>query len=107
MKTKEYWQGKFSAARRKLADEKRALQLNQDELSLLQIQQARELNPDAQSELATKIQAKQADVAAAQARVDAAQKELDDLQKEFDDSGAPADWSQTEPPPTEGQSLNP
>jgi hypothetical protein len=107
-KTQEYWQEKFKAARRKLADEESAQRLSQDELSLLQIQQARELDPDVQSQVAVKIQAKQADLAAIQARVDAAQKALEDLQKEFDASGAPAEWSQTEgKPSTENQPPSP
>jgi predicted nucleic acid-binding Zn-ribbon protein len=76
-------------------------------LSLLQIQQARELDPEIQSQVAAKIQAKQADLTAIQARVEAAQKALDDLQKEFDASGAPAEWSQAEKPSTENPPPSP
>ena len=97
-KTREYWQDEFMAARSELASAEGAQHLAQDELSLLQIQQAREIDPDVQSQVATKIEAKQAELAAIQRRVDKAQQTLDDLQKEFDASGVPAEWSQTEPP---------
>jgi hypothetical protein len=106
-RTKEYWQDKFSTTRRELADEESAQRLAQDELSLLQIQQARELDPEIQGQVAVKIQAKQADLTAIQARVDVAQKALDDLQREFDASGAPAEWGQAEKPSPENQPPSP
>lgn len=106
-RTQEYWQDKFSTTRRELAEAESAQRLAQDELSLLQIQQARELDPEIQSQVAAKIQAKQADLTAIQARVDVAQKALDDLQKEFDASGAPAEWSQAEKPSPENQPPSP
>jgi hypothetical protein len=97
-KSRDYWQGKFKAARGDLAKAKEAQQLAEDELNLLQIQQARELNPDPQSELATKVQAKQSEVDVDKAATEAAQKTLDDLETEFRDSGAPNDWSVTDQP---------
>jgi hypothetical protein len=93
--TKEYWQNKFTAARSELASAESAQRLAQDELSLLQIQQAREIDPDVQSQVATKIEGKQAEIATLKTRVDKARHALDDLQKEFDASGAPADWGRT------------
>jgi hypothetical protein len=71
-------------------------QLAEDELNLLQIQQAREMDPIAKQDLDTKVQAKQSEVDINKATTDAAQKNLDDLAKEFKDSGAPEEWSQTE-----------
>jgi len=106
-RTQEYWQEKFTTARREVASAESAQRLAQDELSLLQIQQAREIDPDVQSQVATKIQAKQAELTAIQAQLDAAQKVLDDLQKEFDASGAPAEWSQTEKPAADNETPSP
>jgi hypothetical protein len=106
-KTKEYWQEKFTTARGELAGAESAQRLAQDELSLLQIQQAREIAPDVQRQVATKIEAKQAELAADQTRVDKARQALDDLQKEFDASAAPPEWSQTEPPPMDNEKPSP
>ena len=101
--SREYWQGKFTAARNEVASAESAQRLAQDELSLLQIQQAREIDPNVQSQVATKIEGKQAEIATLKTRVDKARQALDDLQKEFDASGAPADWGQTEPAPKDDQ----
>jgi len=105
--TKEYWQDKFAPVRSKLASAESALRLAQDELSLLQIQQAREIDPDVQSQVATKIAAKQSEVTALQPRVDKARQALDALQKEFDASGAPAEWWPAEPSPMEMDNEKP
>jgi hypothetical protein len=96
VKTHDYWQGKFKESRQNVAEAKEHLQLAEDELSLLQIQQVREMNPAAQADLTEKVQAKQSEVEVDKAATDAAQKVLDNLEKEFKDSGAPEDWSQTE-----------
>ncbi|MGO8815345.1 MAG: hypothetical protein ACLQVG_11890 [Terriglobia bacterium] len=96
-KTRDYWQDKFKSARRDVARAKEQEQLSEDELNLLQIQQAREMDPLTKQDLDSKVQAKQSEVDVNKAATDAAQKNLDDLAKEFKDSGAPDDWSQTEP----------
>jgi ribosome-binding protein aMBF1 (putative translation factor) len=96
VKTRDYWQAKFKAARQDLAKAKELQQLSEDELNLLQIQQARELDTMAKEGLTAKVQAKQSEVDIIKATTDAAQKALDDLEKIFKDSGAPEDWSQTE-----------
>jgi cell pole-organizing protein PopZ len=101
MKTRDYWQGKFKAARQDLAKAKEMQQLSEDELNLLQIQQVRELDPTLKADLTTKVQDKQSQVDVNKATTQAAQKNLDDLEKDFQDSGAPDDWSQTEPPPAQ------
>jgi len=95
-KTRDYWQDKFRAARQDLARAKEQQQLAEDELNLLEIQQAREMDPLAKQDLDSRVQAKQSEVDAAKAEVEAAQKNLEDLAKDFDESGAPSDWSQTE-----------
>ncbi len=95
-KTKEYWQAKFQAARAQLAKAQENQQLAEDELNLLLVQQARELDPTVQSEVAEKIAAKKADLETKRAATDRAQKALDALEKAFKDSGAPEDWSKTE-----------
>jgi ribosomal protein L19E len=92
--TKEYWESRFKSARAKLARAREIQQLTEDELRLLQVQQAREvLNTDVAAELAQKIPAKQAEVDAARAATEKATQELEELQKEFAASGAPEEWS--------------
>jgi type IV secretory pathway VirB10-like protein len=95
-KTKDYWQGKFKAARQDVAKAKEQQQLAEDELNLLQIQQAREIDPNTKADLTSKIQAKQSEIDTNKTATEAAQKALDDLEKDFKDSGAPDDWSHTD-----------
>jgi hypothetical protein len=96
MKTKAYWQSKFSPARAALAKAEEEQQLAQDELSLLQLQQARELDPNVQQDLAGQIKDRQAELDAKKAAMAKAKKALEALQEEFKASGAPEDWSKTE-----------
>jgi hypothetical protein len=95
-KTREYWQARFASARSELAKAKEAQQLVEDELNLLQIQQARALDPAAQGEVAQRIAAKRLEVDAAQAATATAQKNFDALERMFNESGAPQSWSKTE-----------
>lgn len=94
--TREYWQARFKAARQNVAQAKEQQQLAEDELNLLDIQQAREIDADVKADLATKVQSKQSEIDADQNVTDAAQKALDDLEKAFKASGNPDDWSTTE-----------
>jgi hypothetical protein len=96
VKTRDYWQEKFKAARQDVAKAKEQQQLSEDELGLLQLQQVREIDAIAKDDLTNKVQAKQSEVDTNRATTDAAQKALDDLTKEFKDSGAPDEWSQTD-----------
>ena len=96
VKTRDYWQDRFKAARRDVAKAKELQQLSEDELNLLQIQQVRELDSMAKQDLTAKVQAKQSEVDVNKATTDAAQKALNHLDKEFKDSCAPDDWSQTD-----------
>jgi len=95
-KTKDYWQAKFKSVRAQLASAQEKQQLAEDELNLLQIQLARELNTTAKADLEAKVNAKQAEVEGNRAATDKAQKDLAELEKEFQESGAPADWSKTD-----------
>jgi hypothetical protein len=94
--TKEYWQSRFKSARARLADAEERQQLAEDELNLLQIQDARELNLTTKAELADKIKAKEDEVSEGRAATEEARKILEDLQNEFKTSGAPDEWSETE-----------
>ena len=96
VKTRDYWQGKFKAARQDVAKAKEMQQLSEDELNLLQIQQAREIDATVKADLGTKVQDKQSQVDVNKLTTEAAQKALDDLEKAFKESGAPDDWSQTD-----------
>ena len=94
--SKEVWQGRFKGAKQQITAAEDAQRLSEDELGLLQIQQARELDPDTLRDLETKVKDKTADVEAKRAQTDKAKKALDALEKEFKESGAPADWGKTE-----------
>jgi hypothetical protein len=96
IKTKDYWQDKFKAARLQLAKAQEEQQLVEDELQLLQIQQAREIAPEVQAEVAQKMAAKKDEIETKRGATAKTQKALDDLEKDFKDSGAPEDWSKTE-----------
>ncbi len=95
-RTKEYWQDKFKAARAQLSGAQEQQQVSEDELNLLQIQQARELDQVAKDELDRKVAAKQAEVAEKRQETEKARAALDKVQKDFQESGAPEDWSKTE-----------
>lgn len=91
-KTKDYWQSQFKAARDRVAATEDAQKLVEDEINLLKIQQARELDPNVQSEVKQKLDAKTAELQSKLAAVADAQKALDALEAAFKDSGAPEDW---------------
>ena|ERR1019366_3337860 len=90
--SRDYWQDRFKAARRDLAKAKEQQQLSEDELNLLQIQQVRELNAGARTDLTTQVEAKQSEVNVNRATTGAAKKALDNLENEFKESGAPDEW---------------
>lgn len=96
IKTEDYWQSKFHAARVDVARAKEQEQLSDDELNLLQIRQVRELDPMAKDDLSAQVQARQSEVDVNRAATEAAQKALEELTKEFESSGAPEDWSKTD-----------
>ena len=94
--SKELWQSRFKGAKQQIAAAEDSQRLSEDELSLLQIQQAREFDPDTLRDLEAKIKDKTADVEAKRAQTDKTKKALEALEKEFKESGAPADWGKTE-----------
>ena len=99
MRTEAYWQSRFREARTALARAREVQQLVEDELNLLQIQEARELDPHAKQDLVTRIESKQADVEQKRVATKKAEQALQALEKEFKESGAPEEWSKTEEPP--------
>lgn len=96
VKTRDYWQGSFKAVRAQLARAREEQQLVEDEIQLLQIQQAREIAPDIQAEVTQKIAARKDELETKRATTAKAQKALDDLQNEFKESGAPEEWGKEE-----------
>jgi hypothetical protein len=95
MKTKEYWQSAFGAARAALAQAQEQQQASEDELNLLQIQQAQTMDMVTKGQLGQQVSAKQVEVTSKREETQKAREALDKLQKEFDESGAPKDWSKT------------
>jgi hypothetical protein len=93
---RDYWQSQFKSARQKIVADQEQQRLAEDELSLLQIQQARELSPDRQTELDAQVKAKTAEVEDKRAQTAKSKKQLEDLEKDLKESGAPADWSKPE-----------
>ena len=91
-KSREYWQARFKTARAALARAKEEQTLVEDELHLLQIQQARELNPDRSRELNGQVDASAVELDSKRAATEKAQSTLDKIKKEFKESGAPQDW---------------
>jgi hypothetical protein len=96
MKTREYWQSAFKAAKQKIAAAEEVQRLAEDELGLLRVQRARELSATTQAELDARIASKSAEVESKRAETTKAKQALEKLQKDFDDSGAPADWAKTD-----------
>jgi hypothetical protein len=91
-KTKDYWQSQFKATRERLAATEDAQKLVEDEVNLLRIQQARELDPNVQNEVKQKLDAKASELESKRAATADAKKALDALEAAFKDSGAPEDW---------------
>jgi hypothetical protein len=92
IKTKEYWQNKFSEAKANLNRADEELKLSEDELNLEQMNEARELDPDKKAQLEQVVKSKQDAVDARRAAYDDAKQALEDLKKEFASSGAPPEW---------------
>ena len=95
-RSKEYWHARFKAARARLAHALEELALVEDELRLLQIQQARELNPDRSRKLNGWIDAANVELEVKRNAAEKARQAMEKLEKAFKDSGAPQDWIQKE-----------
>jgi hypothetical protein len=70
-------------ANQALANANEQERLDENELSLLQLQQARELNPGVQADVASKIEAKQSEIAQVKALIEQAQKRIDEINQEI------------------------
>ena len=92
IQTKEYWEARFRRARAALARAKEEQQLVEDELSLLEIQQVRELDPNLSRRLGGQIATKKDELEIKREAASKAQRTLDKLNQEFEESGAPEDW---------------
>jgi hypothetical protein len=91
--SEEYWRRRFQAARETLARAREQRQLAEDELRLLQSQQAHDWGTPAGATLTPKIADKQSELESKQADEAQAQQELDSLESAFRQSGALEEWS--------------
>jgi hypothetical protein len=91
--SEEYWRLRFKAAREALAHAQEARQLAEDELGLLQSQQAHDWGTSAATSADSRIAEKSNEVASTREAETEAQQELDALDNEFQQSGAPEEWS--------------
>lgn len=92
VKTKEYWESKFAAARSAVDRADEELRLSEDELNLAQMNAARELDPAKQAELKRDVSAKQSAADAKREADEKAKQALETVKKDFEASGAPKDW---------------
>jgi len=90
-KAQQYWRNKFNSAREALAIAQQDERLTEDELNLLKIRQAREMNNPG---LGQQVAAKQREVESKRAATEKAQQVLDDLERELAATGAPKEWSE-------------
>lgn len=92
--SEQYWRLRFKAAREAVARAQEQQKLAEDELALLQSQQAHELATGDAAAFDSPITAKQSEVESKRAAVEQAQQELDKLGEEFKTSGSPQAWSE-------------
>jgi len=103
--SEEYWRLRFSAARKALDLAQTQQKLTEDQLGLLQSQQARDVASPNAAAIAAQVAAKQSEVESRSAATAQAQQDLDALEQEFKQSGAPDEWSQ--PPATSTDNPGP
>jgi len=92
--SEEYWRRRFKAAHEALAKAQEQQKLAEDELSLLESQQAHEVASGGAVAFESQISAKQAELESKKAEVEQAQRDLDALGQEFKESGSPQGWSE-------------
>lgn len=90
--TKEYWQEQYQNAKADLDKAQEESTLANDELTLAQSDQARQLDADQKDLASHNVATKQTTSDSKHAALDKAKQAMDDLRKQFEDSGAPADW---------------
>jgi hypothetical protein len=91
-KTKEYWQAQFQEAQANLDRAEEELSLANDELTLSQMNQARELDPQKKAQLDEVVTSKLSAADSKRTAEEKAKKALEDLKARFQASGAPEDW---------------
>lgn len=102
--SEEDWRRRLSAAREALARAQEQRQLAEDELRLLQSQQAHDWGTPSAESADARIADKRSEVESKRAAEAEAQHELDALENEFRQSGSPEDWSK---PDASGQPQRP
>lgn len=103
--SEEYWRLRFKAAREALARAQAERQLAEDELGLLQSQQAHDWGTPAAASADSRIADKGNEVASKREAETQAQQELDALENEFQQSGAPEEWSKPDAANPDGSDL--
>jgi hypothetical protein len=91
--SEEYWRLRFKAAREALARAQEEQQLAENELALLQSQQAHEIASGGAAAFDPQIAGKQVEVESKRAASEQAERDLDALEHEFKGSGSPQAWS--------------
>lgn len=91
-KTKEYWEAQFRQAYAAVDRAEEELSLANDELTLAQMNQARELDPQKKAQLDQEVSTKLDAADAKRAAAEKAKQALEDLKAQFKESGAPEDW---------------
>lgn len=94
--SEQYWRLRFKAARGDLAKAQEQQKLAEDEVTLLQSQQAHEMASGSASAFDSQISAKQSEAASKRAAVEQAQRDLEALEQELKESGSPRAWSEPE-----------
>ena len=94
--SEQYWRRRFKAAREALKQTQEQQKLAEDELALLQSQQAHEMASGGAAAFDDQISAKRGEVESKRAAAEQAQRDLESLEQEFSKSGSPEAWSQPE-----------
>lgn len=79
----ESMRGQIKQTQQKLKALEGRLRLAEDELSLIQLQQASELSPDTQTAVSAKVKERSAEVAAQKQEIEKARKEVEKLEKDL------------------------
>ncbi|HEV2378488.1 MAG TPA: hypothetical protein VG206_01680 [Terriglobia bacterium] len=94
--SEQYWRVRFKAARGELAKAQEQQKLAEDEVALLQSQQAHEMASGNASAFNSQISAKQSEAESKRAAVEQAQRDLEALEQELKESRSPQAWSEPE-----------
>jgi hypothetical protein len=103
--SEEYWRLRFKAAREALGRAQAERQLAEDELGLLQSQQAHDWGTPAAASADAPIADKRNEVASKREAEAQAQHDLDALENEFQQSGSPEEWTKPDAANPDGSGL--